>query len=87
MSKFWGADHGVVISLLRRTHQTTTAVGWAFQPTADTAGVVVFLFNNRQPKIFYIQAYGLFGGQECPPYNDTCGVVVGRRPTLRRFCM
>ncbi|MBR5675598.1 MAG: hypothetical protein IKX14_04070, partial [Neisseriaceae bacterium] len=26
---------------------------------------------------------GVVGGQECPPYNKTCGVSVGCLPTLR----
>ena len=41
-------DIGVVIPLLQRTHQTTTAVGWACQPTNNAVGVDFILF--RQPE-------------------------------------
>ncbi|MBR3482983.1 MAG: hypothetical protein IKH45_08925 [Neisseriaceae bacterium] len=37
----------------------------------------------RQPEKPKATPIGVVGGQDCPPYNKTCGFAVGWEPTLQ----
>ena len=56
---------------------SSTAVGWASQPINNAVGVAVYCF--RLPE----RLSAITVDCVVPPYNDTCGVAVGWKPTLQ----
>ncbi|MBR5941337.1 MAG: hypothetical protein IKZ88_08765 [Neisseriaceae bacterium] len=60
-----------------------------FQPTDNAVGVD-FMFSGCLKDLFlliFVAPIRAFGGQECPPYNDTCGVGGGSKTHPTAFLL